>query len=201
MKLSQAIALSALAALLGAEAAPLPFTQDLQRIAKWVNGAPAKDPLSAVWQRALRELNCSPGGEPTKVPERQVLRCVVDPQRAADMGSVITEVELRTFSDAATYPAQGGVWKQHLSFHFQPSKGPTGGSLADMKFKAMRAIPAPPGLPGHGQSLWAACPIAFDVETVRPTKKLYLSTRQRDGGCTSYADELSFIGVMGKSQP
>jgi hypothetical protein len=197
MNLARAIALSALAALLSAEAAPLPFTQDLRRIAAWVKAAPSKDPLRVSWQRALREMNCSPSGELARVPERQVLRCTVNAERAAALGSVITAMELRTFAKPPSYSAEGEVWKRSLSFEFQSGKGPTAGSLLSMNFKRMRQMPASPPVPHpHGPAFSDACPIEFQVETNRSTKVLLIGTRQRDGGCTGYADELLVVGSM-----
>lgn len=200
MHLARAIALSALAALLSAEAAPLPFTQDLKRIAEWVKAAPSKDPLRGTWERALRETNCSTSGELARVPERQVLRCTVNAERAAALGSVITAMELRTFAKPPSYSAEGEVWKRSLSFEFQPGMGPTAGSLLGMKFNKMRLMPASSAVPHpHGPTIRDACPVEFEVEGVRPTKKLSISTRQRDGGCTGYADELSIVGSMDAS--
>jgi hypothetical protein len=189
--------LSALAALPRADAAPMPFTQDLKRIATWVNAAPSKDPLRLTWQRALREMNCSPRSEPTRVQDMQVLRCTVDAQRATALGSVITAMELRTFAKPPSLSAEDEVWKRRLSVEFQPGKGPTAGAVLDMKFNKMRLMPASNPVPqAHGPTIWDPCPIEFEVEAGRPTKKLSITTRQRDGGCTGNADELLVIGSM-----
>ncbi len=194
MKLARAIGLtilSALAALPSVDAAPMAFTQDLKRIATWVNAAPAKDPLRHTWQRALREMNCSPSSEPARAQELQVLRCTVDAQRATAQGSVITAMELRTFVKPARFSAEDEVWKRRLSFEFQPGKGPTAGALLGMKFNKKRLLPA-----RHGPGTWDGCPIEVDLETARPTKRLLASILQRDGGCTDHADELSIVGLM-----
>ena len=194
MKLAREVGLSilsALAALPSADGAPMPFTQDLKRIATWVNAAPSKDPLRLTWQRALREMNCGPRSEPTRGQEMQVLRCTVNAQRATALGSVITAMELRTFAKPPSFSAEDEVWTRRLSFEFQSGKGPTAGALLGMRFKEMRLMPA-----RHGPGTWDGCPVEFDVETARPIKRLLASTLQRDGGCTGYADELHLVASM-----
>jgi hypothetical protein len=204
MKCQHAIVLACATVLLpaGTRAAE-PYAQDLGRIAKWVKAAPSMNPVDSVWMRALRELNCSPAAVPTAALERQVLRCAVDPQRAAAVGSVVTQMELQTDKHWARYPERGEVWQRRLSFHFLPGKGPTAGALSDMKLKKMRLLPVSIVPSPHGPSpdMARICPIDFDVETAPPVKRLTIGTGTQSRDCTGNEAGLAITVQFGPAEP
>jgi hypothetical protein len=204
MKCQHAILLAWAAALVpeGASAVE-PYAQDLGRIAKWIEAAPSKNPVDSVWMRALREFNCSPAAVPTSTLERQVLRCTVDPQRAAARGSVVTQMELQTDKSWARYPERGEVWQRRLSFHFLPGNGPTAGALSDMKLKKMRLLPVSIVPSPHGPSpdLGRICPINFDVETAPPAKRLTVGTGTQSRDCTGNEAGLAITVQLGPAEP